>query len=91
MADTTTLATFRVDNQKWEDFKAKAKEHNLSASAVLIRFIDSFLTDSVELPPAPIAQGLPPGVATIDQMEAAIAAMEKRLLGELEKKLLTTS
>jgi hypothetical protein len=84
MAETTTLATFRIPVDKWEDFKERAKEENSNASAVLMRFIDGFLAGD-ELPNA--QTGLPANVATTEQVNTAIAALERRLMSEVEKKL----
>lgn len=47
--DNSTLATFRIDADKWESFKAKCSDRNDSASKVLKDFIDSYLNDSSSL------------------------------------------
>ncbi|WP_138496968.1 hypothetical protein [Nostoc sp. PA-18-2419] len=42
MADKT-LATFRIEPEKWESFKALATSNDSTASAVLLQFIDNCL------------------------------------------------
>jgi hypothetical protein len=43
------LATFRIDSDKWEQFKARTGEKNSSASAMLLEFVDWYLAGN-ELP-----------------------------------------
>ena len=43
MAKNKILATFRVDEDDWEDFKQWAENRGNSASAEIIRFIESAL------------------------------------------------
>jgi hypothetical protein len=46
----TALATFRVDEGKWERFKELARESGHSASALLVAAIDRCIDDGVEPP-----------------------------------------
>jgi len=78
------LGTFRIPLEKWKTFKEKAKEQNSNASAVLMAFVDRFLAGE-EIPQ--VQTGLPANVATTEQMNTAIAALERRLMSEVEKKL----
>lgn len=43
------LATFKINSETWQAFQQKAKANKSSASAVLKRFIDDYLSDRVEL------------------------------------------
>lgn len=43
------LATFRIDSDKWEQFKARTGEKKSSASAMLLEFVDWYLAGN-ELP-----------------------------------------
>jgi hypothetical protein len=43
MAKNKILATFRVDETDWEDFKQWSEKRGNSASAEIIRFIESAL------------------------------------------------
>jgi hypothetical protein len=82
--DDSILGTFRITRWKWETFTDKAKEKNSNASAVLMAFVDRFLAGD-EIPQ--VQTGLPANVATTEQVNTAIAALESRLLAEVEKKL----
>ena len=83
-ADDSILGTFRITRGKWETFTDKAKEQNSNASAVLMAFVDRFLAGD-EIPQ--VQTGLPANVATTEQVNTAIAALERRLMLEVEKKL----
>jgi len=41
--------TFRVNDQKWEEFKKKCGKYNLSASVVLRQFVKEF-DNTVKIP-----------------------------------------
>jgi hypothetical protein len=82
--DDSILGTFRITKGKWDAFRDKAKEENTSASAVLMAFVDRFLAGD-EIPQ--VQTGLPANVATTEQVNTAIAALERRLMLEVEKKL----
>ena len=43
------LATFKIDPQLWDEFKAKAIAHNSNASAVLKAFVEAYVSDRVDL------------------------------------------
>ncbi|NJR61224.1 MAG: hypothetical protein HC769_21760 [Cyanobacteria bacterium CRU_2_1] len=47
---STILATFKIEPDRWNAFKAKAQEEEKSASSVLKDFIDHYLDGSIELP-----------------------------------------
>lgn len=54
MADKT-LATFRIEPEKWEKFKTLASSIDSTASAVLLQFIDSCLdANQISVPNTPI-------------------------------------
>jgi hypothetical protein len=42
------LATFRVDPDKWQAFKGKAKTEGSNASAVLIQFVTAYLDGNID-------------------------------------------
>ena len=42
------LATFKIDSDRWESFKAKAQGDNTNASELLKRFIDAYLQGSID-------------------------------------------
>jgi hypothetical protein len=43
MAAEKTLATFRIDPDKWEQFKLRTGEDNSNASSALLEFVDWYL------------------------------------------------
>ncbi len=59
-----TLATFRIENQKWEAFKAEARKNGSTASEVLLEFVNSY----VEHKPAPTNTAPQPGIDNLDKL-----------------------
>lgn len=73
----TQLATFRVDAEKWDVFKRKARQNGASASEVLIGFIDAYLGEGEAPTPAP----------TIELDELADIKTKLDRLEEIESRL----
>ena len=46
MTDNKTLATFRLDTQLWEAFKAEAAKNGTNASAVLIAYCRDYVSEA---------------------------------------------
>lgn len=42
------LATFRIDPEKWQAFKGKAKGDGTNASAVLIQLVTAYLDGNID-------------------------------------------
>jgi hypothetical protein len=80
MATDSTLATFRIDKNKWESFKFKAG----NASQILNRFIDSYLSGDETLPTIPESVLVEPS-----NLEARIDSLEFRLddIANLDKRI----
>lgn len=82
------LGTFRIRQTDWENFGDKVKAQGLTASEVLVRFVNGVIAgDELPAEPSPVTTALPANVATTQQIETAIAAMESRLMDLIEKKL----
>lgn len=82
------LGTFRIRQADWESFGDKVKSQGLTASEVIVRFINGVIAgEEIPIEPSPVTSALPANVATTQQVEAAIAAMESRLMELIEKKL----
>lgn len=67
---TQTLATFKIDTQRWEAFKTKAAQHS-NASAVLKMLIDAYLAGDIDLER--------PSNATMRALSDRISLLEDRL------------
>jgi len=77
---STTLATFRVRVSEWESFKQWAAGRGNSASSELQRFVSravsgDYLDSSHELPD---------GLATMDEVDSVVTALEMRLTRQIE-------
>lgn len=72
------LATFKVDENKWEAFKALCERSDLSASKALTNFIQNSL-DAGELG----AAALTPVVESSQNIDIDIDALETRLLAKI--------
>ncbi|CAD5984489.1 hypothetical protein NO976_04430 (plasmid) [Planktothrix agardhii] len=76
------LATFKVDENNWEAFKALCERSDLSASKALTNFIQSSL-DAGELGAAAFA----PVVESSQNIDIDIDALETRLLAKIRGEL----
>ena len=79
------LATFKVDESKWEAFKALCERSDLSASKALTNFIQSSL-DVGELG----AAAFTPVVESIQNIDIDIDALETRLFEKLRGEIANT-
>ena len=79
------LATFKVDENKWEAFKALCERSDLSASKALTNFIQSSL-DAGELG----AAAFTPVVESIQNIDIDIDALETRLFEKLRGEIANT-
>ena len=79
------LATFKVDENKWEAFKALCERSDLSASKALTNFIQSSL-DVGELG----AAAFTPVVESIQNIDIDIDALETRLFEKLRGEIANT-
>ncbi|WP_019498337.1 hypothetical protein [Pseudanabaena sp. PCC 6802] len=50
MIKKDTLATFRIEEELWEKFKARAAVNRYSASALLLQYVEDFVDGRVSLP-----------------------------------------
>ncbi|NJL43228.1 MAG: hypothetical protein HC935_07650 [Pseudanabaena sp. SU_2_4] len=78
MVNKGTLATFRVESDLWEQFKARATENRYSASALLLQFVEDYVLGNV---PDAID-----GNTRIDNLDRRIDGLDERLYN-LEKRL----
>jgi hypothetical protein len=77
------LATFKIDEQDWESFKALCDAQGTSASRTLITFIEQSIADGK------IDESLlpKPRIASSQNIDVDIDAMETRLLDRLMARL----
>ncbi|MBN3875148.1 MULTISPECIES: hypothetical protein [unclassified Nostoc] len=78
MADKI-LATFRIDPDKWESFKALTTSNGSTASAVLLQFVDNCL-DANQIPSKSAH-------ASLDNIEALIDKRIEESLAEVRSQL----
>lgn len=88
-SDNKTLATFKIDQETWESFKAKARELDVSASSLMVEFIEQFLDGTVELSTKNKPDKREPATSDIDTIRAEIdrqldRILDKRIEGKLE-------
>ncbi|WP_375468109.1 hypothetical protein [uncultured Nostoc sp.] len=85
MADKI-LATFRIEPEKWELFKALATSNGSTASAAFLQFVDSCL-DANEIPSASSAHISPSRIeALIDKrIENSLAVSLTEVRSQLEE------
>lgn len=79
------LATFRIDADKWDAFKRKARQSGASASEVLIGFIDSYLGDGgvpAPLPDASEIEDIKAKLERLDEIEARLDKLEEQQPGK---------
>jgi uncharacterized protein (DUF2342 family) len=69
-----TLATFKIDQSQWDEFKEKANKAGSNASAVLKDFIDAYLDGRID----PKQDG---GVDTLMSLDSKIEGCIDRVLG----------
>ncbi|MBD2054809.1 hypothetical protein H6F88_02010 [Oculatella sp. FACHB-28] len=81
MADTK-LATFKCDADVWEAFKAKAEANKTNASALLKKFISSYLDGRIDLSQDEVKHLDISTIATKDEL----AALRQELLEAIERK-----
>ena len=77
------LATFRIDEQKWDAFQSWAKSQNSNASEVLKRFIDECLDGSIDL--SQFSQN-PYGKDVLENIDTRI---DKRIETQIQEVILT--
>ena len=77
------LATFRVDPDKWQTFKGKAKAEGSNASAVLIQFVTTYLDGNIDsnIDKSNIDRGLD------ERIENAIAKLRDELTETIDHRL----
>lgn len=81
------LATFRLEPEKWESFKALAASHDSNASAILIQFIETCL-DTNQLPSqTPPTQTPSTDTTHLDNLEEMIDKRIDKRLDELRLQL----
>lgn len=73
------LATFRIDADKWDAFKRKARQNGASASEVLIGFIDAYLGEGEVPTPTliPELDELADIKAKLDRLEVLESRIDK--------------
>jgi len=83
MANDKILATFRIDPEKWEAFKALASSSGKNASAFLLDFVDSCL-DTNQMPSSKSDTNRESVATNID---VYLDSMDKRIDERLEAHL----
>lgn len=81
MADTK-LATFKCDADVWDAFKAKAEANKTNASALLKKFISSYLNGRIDLSQSEVTHLDISTIAT----KSELAALRQELLEAIEQK-----
>lgn len=56
MSDKTQLATFRIEPELWEAFKAQARKNGKTASDVLTDFVQTYVAGGSAIAPAETLQ-----------------------------------
>lgn len=79
MVKKDTLATFRIEEELWEKFKARAAGNRYSASALLLQYVEDYATGRI-----PSTQ-LDTSTIDIDRLlDERIDSLEKRIDGRID-------
>jgi hypothetical protein len=79
MVKKDTLATFRIEEELWDKFKARAAGNRYSASALLLQYVEDYATGRI--PNTPLDN------STIDidrHLDERIDGLEKRIDGRVD-------
>lgn len=71
------LATFRIDTQKWEEFKHWASIHGSNASAVLLNLIDRCLAGELSVSSTAPTNNLDNLYALVNELVSRIEKLEQ--------------
>lgn len=78
------LATFRIEAEQWQAFKAKATEGGTNATAMLLQWINLYLDDnldvSIDLTQSHLDKNLDSVLSSLDRrIDSAIAPLQQQI------------